>query len=253
MTEIAYMVREDWAQRGTSMPQQSALIREWLGDPPFVFATTDRENYQDANSADRGFVTYVAPASDERRVIELSALDELRSLDNSLTRPLVVLHPYKEQDCDLLWEIVGVASIARLFVVIWSPRDLVRNWLDGIGAVNLHTGAALEAPDAVQLEAARCWVNEQYNGLSSGNGKAAVVQLLRVFTSAGYPLDTDSWLRAFFAAGGKFRHATTIAKLIKEMQGGTQHRITMRYRPDILKVLRERTNNPASEKRGHVY
>ena len=46
----------------------------------------------------------------------------------------------------------------------------------------------------MQLEAARCWVNGQYNGLSSGNGKAAVVQLLRAFTSAGYPLDADTWL-----------------------------------------------------------
>ena len=34
-------------------------------------------------------------------------------------------------------------------------------------------------------EAAQCWVDEQYNGLSGGNGKDAVVQLLRAFTSAG--------------------------------------------------------------------
>ena len=34
MTEIAYMVREDWAQRGTAMQQSSAIIRSWLnGDP----------------------------------------------------------------------------------------------------------------------------------------------------------------------------------------------------------------------------
>jgi hypothetical protein len=121
---------------------------------------------------------------------------------------------------------------------------MVRTWLDGIGAVNLHTSAALGAPDAVQLEAARCWVDEQYNGLSSGNGKAAVVQLLRVFTSAGYPLDADTWLRAFFAAGGEFGQATNVAKLIKEMQAGTQHRITARYRPEILSVLRERAPKP---------
>jgi hypothetical protein len=126
-------------------------------------------------------------------VIDLSALGELRHPDKSLTPPLVVLHPYKEQDCDLLREIVEVASVARLFVIIWSPRDMVRTWLDGMGAVNLHTRAALGASDAVQLEAARCWVDEQYNGLSSGNGKAAVVQLLRAFTSAGYPLDADTW------------------------------------------------------------
>jgi hypothetical protein len=245
MTELAYMVREDWAQPGMAMSQQSAVIREWLGDPPYVFATADRKKYQQANSADRGFVTYIAPATTERRVIDLSALGELRRPDKTLTHSLVVLHPYKEQDCDLLREIVEVASAPKLFVIIWSPHDMVRNWLDGLGAVNLHTRAALGAPDPVQLEATRCWVDEQYNGLSSGNGKAAVVQLLRVFTSAGYPLDADTWLRAVFAAGGEFRHASTVAKLIMEMKAGTQHRITARYRPDILGVLRERATETA--------
>lgn len=245
MTELAYMVREDWAQRGTAMRQQSAVIREWLGNPPCVFATADRKKYQQDHSADREYVTWVAPATDERRVIDLSALRELRRPDKSLTRSLVVLHPHKEQDCDLLREIVEVATVPRLFVIIWSPRDMVRTWLDGLGAVNLHTRAALEAPEPVQLEAARCWVDEQYNGLASGNGKAAVVQLLRVFTSAGYPLDADTWLRAFFAAGGEFRHATTVAKLITEMNAGTQHRITARYRPEILSVLRERASETA--------
>jgi hypothetical protein len=97
----------------------------------------------------------------------------------------------------------------------------------------------------VQLEAAKCWVDEQYNGLSSGNGKDAVVQLLRLFSAAGYPLDADTWLRAFFAAGGKFDEATKVAKLIKEMQGGTQHRIKPRYQPEILSVLRERAAETA--------
>ena len=241
MTDFAYMVREDWAQRGTAMSRQSAVIREWLGDPPYVFATADRKKYEGNSSADREFVSYVAPTTTERRVIDLSALGELRRSGKTLTRSLVMLHPYREQDCDLLRQVVAAGSVARLFVIVWSPRDVVRAWLDGLGAVDLHTGAALEAPDAVQLEAARCWVDEQYNGLASGNGKAAVVQLLRAFTSAGYPLDADTWLRAYFATGGTFRHAAAVAKFITEMQNGTQHRIKDRYVPDILTVLRERT------------
>lgn len=240
MTELAYIVREDWAQRGTAMPRQSAVIREWLGDPPYVFATADRKKYEGHSSADREFIHYVAPTTAEQRVIDLSALGELRRTGKTLSHSLVVLHPYREQDRELLREIVAAGSVGRMFIVIWSPRDLVRTWLDGIGAVDLHAGAALGAPDAVQLEAARCWVDEQYNGLSSGNGKAVVVQLLRVFTSAGYPLDANTWLRAFFAAGGKFRHAAAVAKFITEMQNGTQHRIKDRYVPDILDVLRER-------------
>ena len=240
MTDLAYMVREDWAQRGTALSRQSMVIRGWLGDPPYVFATADRKKYDGRSSADRDFVSFVAPTAAERRVIELSALVELRRSGKTLSHSIVVLHPYREQDCELLREIVAAGSVARLFVIIWSPRDMVRAWLDGLGAVNLHTGAALGTPDAVQLEAARCWVDEQYNGLASGNGKAAVVQLLRAFTSAGYPLDADTWLRAFFTAGGNFRHAATVAKFIAEMQNGTQHRIKDRYVSEILGVLRER-------------
>jgi hypothetical protein len=37
MTELGYMVREDWAQHGTTMIPQSAVIRDWLGDPPYIF------------------------------------------------------------------------------------------------------------------------------------------------------------------------------------------------------------------------
>jgi hypothetical protein len=244
MTELAYMIRDDWAQRGTAMRQQSAMVRDWLGSPPYVFATGDRKKYESGHSADREFVTYVAQAADERSVIDLSALSQFRHGDKTLTRPLIVLHPYKEQDCELLREIVQAGYVARLFVIVWSPHDLVRTWLDGIGAVNLH-GSGLKGPDPVQLEAAKCWVHEQYNGLSSGNGKDAVVQLLRVFTAAGYPLDTDTWLRAFFAAGGEFNEATKVAKLIKEMQGGTRHRVKARYRTGILDVLRERATEKA--------
>jgi hypothetical protein len=65
-------------------------------------------------------------------------------------------------------------------------------------------------------------------------------QLSRVFTGAGYPLDADSWLRAFFAAGSEFGDATKVAKLISELQNGTRHRIAARYRPDILSLRRER-------------
>ena len=239
----AYMIREDWGQHGTAMQRQSAVVRAWLGQPPYVFATTDRKKYQSDHSADREFVGYVAPAADEHTVIDLTAMVELRRSGKSLTQPLVVMHPYRESDCDLLREIVAAASVAKLFVIVWSPNDLVRTWLDGIGAVNLNTGSAVTPPDPVQLEAAQCWVSEQYNGLSSGNGKAAVVQLLRVFTAAGYPLDADAWLRAFFAAGGEFNEATKVAKIIKEMLAGIKHRITERYHSDILSVLRARADS----------
>ncbi|MDT0181456.1 hypothetical protein Q9S36_14835 [Microbacterium sp. ARD31] len=246
MTELAYMIREDWGQHGTAMVPQSAVIRDWLCDPPYVFATWDMKKYQSSNSADREFVDYVTPLASDRSVINLSELGQLRGSDKKLERPLAILHPYKVADCDLLREVVEAGSVGRVFVIVWSPRDMVRTWLDGMGALNLHTGEAVAAPDPVQLEAAKCWVNEQYNGLSSGNGKDAVVQLLRVFTAAGYALDANIWLRAFFAAGGEFDEAEKVAKLIKEMQQGVKHRIRERYRPEILTVLRERATEAAS-------
>ncbi len=107
MTELAYMVREDWGQHGTAMKQQSAVIGDWLGSPPYVFATADRKTYKSDHSADREFMTYVAPDADAWHVIDLSDLNELRHADKKFTRPLVVLHPYKERDCDLLREVVA--------------------------------------------------------------------------------------------------------------------------------------------------
>lgn len=87
-------------------------------------------------------------------------------------------------------------------------------------------------------------VNEQYNGVSSGHGKDAVVQLLRAFTSSGYPLDAGASLRAFFAAGGTFRHAGSVAKFVKEMKAGTKHRVAPRFREEILDNLREGITTP---------
>jgi hypothetical protein len=94
------------------MSRQSAVIRGCLGDPPYVFSTADRKKYGENGGADREFVHYVAPTSDERRVIDLSALGELRRPGKALTRPLVALHSYKEQDRELLREIVAVGSVA---------------------------------------------------------------------------------------------------------------------------------------------
>jgi hypothetical protein len=114
MTELAYMIREDWGQDGTAMRQQSAVIRDWLGSPPYVFATAgDRKKYESDHSADREFMTYLAPDADERHVIDLSDLNELRRTDKTFTRPLIVLHPYEERDCELLRKIAKTESVAK--------------------------------------------------------------------------------------------------------------------------------------------
>lgn len=84
------MVRDDWGQYGTAMKRQSAAIRDWLGSPPYVFATADRKTYESDDSADREFMTYVAHDADERHAIDLSDLNKLRRAD-TLTPPLIVL------------------------------------------------------------------------------------------------------------------------------------------------------------------
>jgi hypothetical protein len=175
-----------------------------------------------------------------QRIVGIAELRKLAQESRRFNGTLTVLHPYDQDDCELLREIVEADRVERFFVIVWSPMDMVRIWLEGRGARNLDTGSFPEAPDLVQLEAAKCMVDEQYNGLSTGNGKAAVVQLIRAFTDGGYPLEKEPWLRAFFASGGEFRHAESISKLITEMKKGTKHRVQQRYRPEILPILQER-------------
>lgn len=242
MTELAYMTREAWAQRGTSMVPQSAVIRDWLGEPPYVFAASDPERLQKPNSADIEFINYVVLDKGSRQIVGIAELRKLVQDGKRFNGTLTVLHPHEQDDCELLRELVNNDGVARLFVVVWSPLDMVRIWLEGMGARNLDTGLVHESPDAVQLEGAKCMVGEQYNGLSTGNGKAAVVQLIRAFTDGGYPLEKEPWLRAFFAEGGEFRHAESISKLISEMKKGTKHRVQQRYRPGILSILQERAS-----------
>lgn len=237
MTEIAYMVREDWAQNGTSMVPQSAAICDWLGEPPYLFAVCDPKRVQEPGSADMEFIAYVSPEIDSRRVVPLSRLKSLEDSGKRLAGTLSVVHPYKSEDCEVIRMLVDRDLVDRIFVIVWSPMDMVRIWLEGMCARNLATGTNHVAPDPVQFQAAKCMVDEQYNGLSTGNGKAAVVQLIRAFTDGGYALEKEPWLRAFFAAGGQFRHAESISTLIAEMKKGTKHRVQPRYRPNILAVL----------------
>lgn len=245
MTELAYMVREDWAQHGTAMVAQSAVIRDWLGEAPYRFTVADAKKFETDRDADLETAKFIAPDVSTRKVFSIGELAGLARQDKVLDHAVVILHPYEQRDLDALADAVKHDSLGKVFVIIWSPRDVVRTWLDGLGALNLHSGEALPGPDPVMVEAGKSMVNEEYNGLSSGHGKDAVVQLVRAFTAAGYPLDVDSWLRAYFAAGGTFRHGESVAKLVTEMKTGVQHRVKPRYVSDIVEVLRDRASAKA--------
>ncbi len=243
MTDLAYMVREDWAQLGTAMVPSSAHIRSWLGEGPFLFAVTDVRKFTDSGrNADVEAADYIAPGQTNRRVVNIADLVHLAEGDDCAHIPVVVLHPFGHRDCEVLRKAIGSGAFGRVFVMIWSLIDPIRPWLDARGATDVHTGASLPAPDPLQVAAAELMVNEQYNGLSSGRGKEAVVQLLRVFSSSGYPLDEGAWLRAFFAAGGTFPHADSVSKFVRETKSGVRHRVKQAFRPEILDVLRERVS-----------
>jgi hypothetical protein len=240
MTELAYMVREDWAQHGTAMVPQSDVIRDWIGSAPYLFAVKDAKKFHSDRSADLETAEFIAPDAGSMKVFSIGELASLSREDNVLDHAIVILHPYDERDLDVLADAVKNDVLTKVFVMIWSPRDVVRHWLDGLGATNIHTGEALPSPDPLMVEAGKSMVNEEYNGLSTGHGKDAVVQLVRAFTKAGYPLDVDSWLRAYFAAGGTFRHAESVRKLVTEMKNGVKHRVKDRYRQNIFEILRDR-------------
>lgn len=188
MTDLAYMVREDWAQRGTAMIQNSARIREWLGPQPYVFAVTDVTKFNERDhDADLETAMYISPEAAGFEVCNLDALPRLRDTQQAI----VLLHPYGERTCDQVRAALLSASVRRVFIMICARGNMVRVWADALGAIDLRTGHPLPAPDPLLKSAAELMVDQQYNGLSSGIGKATVVGRLRALTASGYPLNKE--------------------------------------------------------------
>ncbi len=241
MTELAYMTLSNWGQRGTTMVPQSARIREWLGTAPFLFATSSKRQYEGPASLDRTIVEHIAPTASDRTVVELQELDKLIRDDGTMSHGITVLRPFEERDCDLLAELVHGGHLQKVFVIVHHENYPIRIWLDAMGAANLHTGTVADAPSPVLRQAAESIKNEDYNGLSSGRGKDAIVQLVHAFAPHGYLVDPVLWTRAYFAVGGSFAHATEISRLVTEMQSGVRHRVKPRYRDEIYDILMARS------------
>lgn len=146
MTELAYMVREDWGQHGTAMVPQSAVIREWLGDVPYLFAVTDVKKFSHDDRGADVEAAFIAPAASDRKVFNFSESSRLDREDKVIDHAIVVLHPFEQRELETIRRAVEADSVGRLFVLVWSPYDMVRTWLDGLGALNLHTGEAIDAP-----------------------------------------------------------------------------------------------------------
>ena len=235
------MVREDWGQNGTAMVPQSTVIRDWLGESPYLFAVIDTKKFTpDERGVDFDAAKFIAPDPTTRKAFSIAELAKLIRDNEIINHPVMVLHPREQRSLETIRETVESKSVSRLCVLVWSPHDIVRTWLDASGALNLHTGKAMTRPDALMIEASRTMIDHQYNGLSSGRGKEAVIQILRTFTADGYPLDVDAWLRAYFAAGGEFRRAESIAKFVKEMKASTKHRVKQRFVDNIFEIIEQR-------------
>lgn len=235
------MVREDWAQQGTAMRQSSDTIRLWLKGDRTVYVVGKPEMFNDdLRSADRETAMSISGSKSPGPIVGFAHLTEIASHERAADLSIVALHPYATRDCEALREVVDSGRLGKAYVHPWARDDVVRHWLEGMAAVDLHVGAPAEAPDPVQLEACKLMVNQEYNGLASGNGKATVIQLLRSFATDGYPLDTDQWLRAYFAAGGSFSQAEVVKKYVREVLDGKHHRVSQRFRPQIVSILRER-------------
>lgn len=228
------------------MVPQSAVIRDWLGEAPYLFAVKSAAKFRTDRPADLETVEFIAPDPMSRKVFSIGELVTLNYENQALNHGIAVVHPYEERDLDALALAVANDRVAKVFVMIWSPADIVRIWLDGLGAIDLHAGHAATSPDPVMIEAAKSMVMEEHNGLSSGYGKDTVVQLVRAFTAADYPLDIEVWLRAYFAAGGTFRNGESLKKLLKEMKSGVKHRVKDRLRPNIVEILQERVESRES-------
>lgn len=237
------MVRADWAQQGTAMVQNSAVIRDWVGAPPYVFAVTDTKKFNvhgrrgDVEAAD-----FLAPEGIDRHVFDITDLDQIARQSQTLEHAIIVLHPFKMQDLEVLRDVILSGKLSRVFVMVWARGEVIKTWLDANGALDAFAGTTATASDPLMLEAARMMIDEEYNGLESGRGKDAVVQLVRSFQSEGYGLDLDTWLRAYFAAGGTFHHAESITKLITEMQKGVKHRVNDRYVDNIFELIQKRAS-----------
>ncbi|NYF16007.1 hypothetical protein HDC37_000821 [Microbacterium sp. AK009] len=247
MSDLAYMIRADWAQHATAMVQSSALIRDWVGKAPYLFAVPDIRRFNESTrNLDREAVDFIAPPGTERNVFGIADFGQLRSDADGIDRCVVMIHPRKRDDVETIRQLADDGKLRRVFVLVWWHQDEVRTWLDAHGALNLHDRRSMAAPDPLMLEAARMMIDEQYNGLSSGHGKDCVVHLVRAFAAEGYPVDPDAWLRAYLAAGGDFRHFDSVKKLVTEMRDGVKHRVQPRYVDNIFELIKGRASAPIS-------
>lgn len=235
------MVREDWGQDGTAMVPQSAVIRSWLGASPYLFAVERADELAAGRKGGhQGVISFIAPEEADRVVVSIDNVRGSLGSDSVLAHPITVVHPFQDGVCEELQRLVHDELLTRLFVMVWDEHNLVKTWLDGLGATNLHTGVSAAPTEPLLAQAIEMIRMAENNGLRGGRGKDAVVQLLRAFAEEGLPVDSVTWVRAYFSGGGSFEYARDLKTLVDEYNQGVRHRVREIYRDDIVQVLQER-------------
>ena len=229
----------EWGDHGQGMAENSIMIREWLGDGPYIYAVSDANKFSKDRQVDYDVAKYFAAPERPSVVLDIGGLSQLEKYEPHTLPPLVILHPYTIDDCDALRRVHDGNLLPRTFVMVLSELDPIAPWLASANAVNVKTGERPAGVDPLRLAAAKMMENEAYNGLSSGRGKDVVVTLIRALAAEGYPVERQPWLTAYFRAGGKFGHAQDVEKLIHEMNKGVTHRIRNPYRPGIVSIMRK--------------
>ncbi|NQX17282.1 hypothetical protein [Rathayibacter sp. VKM Ac-2857] len=87
------MVREDWGQDGTAMVPQSAVIRRWLGDAPYLFAVERAEALQKGRrTGHQEVVSFTAPEEPHPVVVSIDSIRGSLGEDSVLAHPITVVH-----------------------------------------------------------------------------------------------------------------------------------------------------------------
>lgn len=240
MKRLAYIDQRDWPQPGAEMRRRVETVTTWLEtEAPLFFASGTAQAGRGRPSAGAHAARYIAKGA-AFQLSPLVGLEALLGTNARVDKPAVVLFPEKYGDSELLRELVGDGHFETLLVLVRFDGVLVRSWLESQGSVNLHTRQTAPDVDPTVLEAASMMVDEQYDGLESGRGKDAVVQLLRAFAAERHDLTDTEWLRAFFTAGGDFRNAHAVHRLAQEMRDGRRHRTNSRYVEHVCQEIRRR-------------
>jgi len=104
-------------------------------------------------SLDLEAARFIAPDKATRIVLDVSELGAFARQGRTVDHAVVALHPRDERSLESMRIAAESGAVSRLFVLIWWPLDIVRTWLDGHGALDLHAGEAKEVPDPLMVEA----------------------------------------------------------------------------------------------------